>query len=83
MPFALSDDKIKAYWERMILVFVVQFRRGAKFMAAVLKLPVGIEDFRDIRRLGFYYVDKTELIEQLLDNWGKVNLFTRPRRRDR
>lgn len=49
-------------------------------MAAALKLPVGIEDFRDIRRLGFYYVDKTELIEQLLDNWGKVNLFTRPRR---
>lgn len=49
-------------------------------MAAALKLPVGIEDFRDIRRLGFYYVDKTKLIEQLLDSWGKVNLFTRPRR---
>ena len=49
-------------------------------MAALLKLPVGIEDFREIRRLGFYYIDKTKLIEQLLDNWGKVNLFTRPRR---
>lgn len=48
-------------------------------MAALLKLPVGIEDFREIRRLGFYYIDKTKLIEQLLDNWGKVNLFTRPR----
>ena len=34
----------------------------------------------EIRRLGFYYVDKTKLIEQLLENWGKVNLFTRPRR---
>ena len=45
-----------------------------------LKLPVGIEDFREIRCAGFYYVDKTKLIEQLLDNWGKVNLFTRPRR---
>ena len=30
--------------------------------------------------MGFYYIDKTKLIEQLLDNWGKVNLFTRPRR---
>lgn len=45
-----------------------------------LKLPVGIEDFREIRRDGFYYIDKTRLIEQLLDSWGKVNLFTRPRR---
>ena len=49
-------------------------------MAAALKLPVGIEDFKEIRRQGFYYIDKTKLIEQLLDNWGKVNLFTRPRR---
>ena len=49
-------------------------------MAVSLKLPVGIEDFQEIRRLGFYYVDKTKLIEQLLENWGKVNLFTRPRR---
>ena len=49
-------------------------------MAATLKLPVGIEDFKEIRRQGFYYIDKTRLIEQLLDSWGKVNLFTRPRR---
>ena len=49
-------------------------------MEVSLKLPVGIEDFQEIRRLGFYYVDKTKLIEQLLENWGKVNLFTRPRR---
>lgn len=49
-------------------------------MTPLLMLPVGIEDFREIRRLGFYYIDKTKLIEQLLDNWGKVNLFTRPRR---
>ena len=44
------------------------------------KLPVGIENFEKIRRDGFYYVDKTGLIEQLLNNWGEVNLFTRPRR---
>lgn len=45
-----------------------------------VKLPVGIENFEEIRTEGFYYVDKTELIRELLDNWGKVNLFTRPRR---
>lgn len=44
------------------------------------KLPVGLEDFREIRKYGFYYVDKTKLLEQLLENWSKVNLFTRPRR---
>ena len=44
------------------------------------KLPVGIENFQEIRQAGFYYVDKTRLIEQLLEQWGKVNLFTRPRR---
>lgn len=49
-------------------------------MAEFIKLPVGIENFEKIRRDGFYYVDKTGLIEQLLNNWGEVNLFTRPRR---
>lgn len=49
-------------------------------MNQTLKSPVGIENFEDIRKLGFYYIDKTKLIEQLLQNWGKVNLFTRPRR---
>ncbi len=44
------------------------------------KLPIGIEDFKEIRTQGFYYVDKTGLIRELLQNWGKVNLFTRPRR---
>ena len=45
-----------------------------------LKLPVGIENFQEIRQLGFYYVDKTKMVEHLLSQWGKVNLFTRPRR---
>ncbi|MEZ3485745.1 MAG: ATP-binding protein [Lachnospiraceae bacterium] len=45
-----------------------------------LKLPVGIENFEEIRTKGFYYVDKTYLIKEMLENWGKVNLFTRPRR---
>ena len=47
---------------------------------SLLKLPVGIERFQEIRKSGFYYIDKTGLIEQLLENWGKANLFTRPRR---
>ena len=46
----------------------------------ILKLPVGIENFEDIRKSGFYYIDKTMLIEQTLNNWSKVTLFTRPRR---
>lgn len=45
-----------------------------------LKLPVGIENFEKIRTRGFYYVDKTGLIREILYNWGEVNLFIRPRR---
>jgi len=46
----------------------------------ILKLPVGIENFEDIRRSGFYYIDKTMFIEQFLNTWSEVTLFTRPRR---
>lgn len=49
-------------------------------MLGLKKLPVGFESFQEIRKLECYYVDKTKLIEQLLENWSKVNLFTRPRR---
>ena len=49
-------------------------------MDEFLKLPVGIDNFEKIRQNGFYYVDKTSLIEQLFSSWGEVNLFTRPRR---
>lgn len=49
-------------------------------MAEWKKLPIGLENFREVQKSGFYYVDKTKLIEQLLENWSKVNLFTRPRR---
>ena len=44
------------------------------------KLPIGIENFEDMMKEDFYYVDKTGLIADLLHNWGAVNLFTRPRR---
>ncbi len=44
------------------------------------KLPIGIENFEEFRKEDFYYIDKTGLIRELLNNWGAVNLFTRPRR---
>ncbi|MCI9250357.1 MAG: AAA family ATPase [Lachnospiraceae bacterium] len=44
------------------------------------KLPIGIEHFEEMRREDFYYVDKTGMIKELLENKAKVNLFTRPRR---
>ncbi len=49
-------------------------------MPAKNKLPIGIENFEEIRTEGFYYVDKTCFIRDLLNHWGKVNLFSRPRR---
>ena len=42
-------------------------------MVNPLKLPVGIDSFEKIRRNGFYYIDKTNLIEQILMNWGGSN----------
>lgn len=63
----------------MVSVFQETWNEGEAAMAEFIKLPVGIENFEKIRRDGFYYVDKTGLIEQLLNNWGEVNLFTRPR----
>ena len=44
------------------------------------KLPIGIENFEEFFSEDFYYADKTLFIKELLQNWGKVNLFTRPRR---
>lgn len=44
------------------------------------RLPVGVDHFKKIRQQGFYYIDKTNLIKELITNWGEVNLFTRPRR---
>ena len=58
------------------------FRKGAdwQMVNAKKKLPVGIESFEEIRKEDFYYIDKTAMIRDLLYKWGKVNLFTRPRR---
>ena len=49
-------------------------------MIPQITIPYAVADFAEIRERGFYYVDKTKLVEQLLENWSKVNLFTRPRR---
>lgn len=49
-------------------------------MERQLALPVSVEDFKEIRQDGYYYVDKTSLIEQVLIGKCKVTLFTRPRR---
>lgn len=54
--------------------------KGDRLLNSKVKLPIGIEDFEEIRTEGFYYVDKTRLIKELLESGGKVNLFTRPRR---
>ena len=39
------------------------------------KLPIGIENFEEIQSAGFYYIDKSYLIKELLENWAKVTLF--------
>ena len=43
-------------------------------------LPIGVESFKELITQGYYYVDKTLFIKELIDKRGKVNLFTRPRR---
>ncbi len=44
------------------------------------KLPIGLDSFEKLREEEFYYVDKTAMIRDLINTWGEVNLFTRPRR---
>ena len=73
-----EDQKTYGFSKELMPALVPYFLEA--FMANTLNLPVGIENFEEIRQLGFYYVDKTRLIEQLLQGWGKVTLFTRPRR---
>ena len=43
-------------------------------------VSIGNQGFDTIRMQDSFYIDKTKLIEQLLNGWGKVSLFTRPRR---
>ncbi len=64
----------------MLYCYIMQLLGKGYGMAGKAKLPVGIENFKEMRTGGFYYVDKTGLIKTLMENPGKVNLFTRPRR---
>lgn len=66
----MEQSRIRAALESMA-------ERGT---AMAKRLPVGIENFKEFITQDFYYVDKTMFIVELLKNWGKVNLFTRPRR---
>ena len=43
-------------------------------------MPIGYENFKELRNNNFYYIDKTKLIERLIENYGKVNIITRPHR---
>ena len=45
-----------------------------------LAVPIGVDDFKEIRENGYYYVDKSELISDIIEDKAKVYLFTRPRR---
>lgn len=54
------------------VVISYKVTKGADIMDEFLKLPVGIDNFEKIRQNGFYYVDKTSLIEQLFSNGGKL-----------
>lgn len=64
----------------MKLKLKTMYEEGVLSMERRKRLPVGVDHFKKIRQQGFYYIDKTKLIKELLINWGEVNLFTRPRR---
>ncbi|MBO5461194.1 MAG: AAA family ATPase, partial [Ruminococcus sp.] len=49
-------------------------------MAEMKPIPIGVEDFKELIQKGYYFVDKTFMIRDLLDKKSKVSLFTRPRR---
>ncbi len=67
------ERNFKLYFIRQsaILELIIEDYFLEAFVVNVLKLPVGIENFEEIRKLGLYYVDKTMLIELLLQSWGK------------
>lgn len=67
------ERNFKLYFIRQsaILELIIEDYFLEAFVVNVLKLPVGIENFEEIRKLGLYYVDKTMIIELLLQSWGK------------
>ena len=63
----------------MLRLIQITSERGEK-MTYRKKLPIGIDNFEKLIQEDFYYIDKTDMIADLLKNWSEVNLFTRPRR---
>ena len=87
MPFRTANGKIKNIStgkslrvKALPVRYTVPGKGAHKTMNGFKKrLPIGMENFEEIRREDFYYVDKTALIRDLLRSGGKVTLFTRPR----
>ena len=65
------NSKLYFIRQSAILELIIEDYFLEAFVVNVLKLPVGIENFEEIRKLGLYYVDKTMIIELLLQSWGK------------
>ena len=64
-----------------IMIYNNKNQERSSMMSLTRKmLPIGVENFEKLRRNDMYYVDKTEIIADLLRNHGDANLFTRPRR---
>ena len=64
-----------------IIIYNNENQERSSMMSLTIKmLPIGVENFEKLRRNDMYYVDKTEIIADLLRNHGDANLFTRPRR---
>ena len=65
-----------------MILFSYKINREERVFSRVQekKLPIGIDDFEKLIKWGFFYVDKTLMIKDLLSSWSEVNLFTRPRR---
>ena len=65
-----------------LILFSYKINREERVFSRVQekKLPIGIDDFEKLIKWGFFYVDKTLMIKDLLSSWSEVNLFTRPRR---
>ena len=65
-----------------MILFSYKINREERVFSRVQekKLPIGIDGFEKLIKWGFFYVDKTLMIKDLLSSWSEVNLFTRPRR---
>ena len=78
MSFMAAELICRKVCETLMLMRLIreQERRGM----TMRRLPIGVDDFREIIESGYYYVDKTDFIRNLIDNGSKVSVFTRPRR---